>query len=90
MNSTIQIRIDEKTKKRADKTLKNIGLDLSSGIKVFLHQVIRSGSLPFVIRTENGFTPEYEKKMNKEIADALKQGKSFRSAKEVHDHILNS
>ena len=90
MSSTIQIRIDNKIKKDANKTFKNMGLDLSSGIKLFLHQVILSQSLPFKVRTVNGFTPEYEEKMNKETEYALKYGKSYKTAKELHDDILNS
>lgn len=90
MNSTIQIRIDTKTKKDADKTFKDMGLDMSSGVKLFLHQVIRSRSLPFQIRTANGFTPEQEKKMIRETKYALKHGKSYSSIEELHDDILNS
>ena len=90
MNSTIQIRIDAKTKKYADKTLKDMGLDLSSGIKLFLTQVIRSGSLPFQVRTVNGFTPAQEKKMIRETEHALKYGKSYSTIKELHNDIMNS
>ena len=88
MNSTIQIRIDTKTKKDADKTFKDMGLDMSSGVKLFLHQVIRSRSLPFQIRTANGYTPEYEDRMVKEGDYALKHGKSYKNAKEIFDDIL--
>ncbi len=90
MNSTIQIRIDTKTKKDANKTFKDMGLDLSSGIKLFLHQVIRRQSLPFPVLTANGYTPEFEKRMVKETEYALKYGKSYKNAKELHDAILKS
>jgi DNA-damage-inducible protein J len=62
MTTTIQIRIDQKTKRAAEKTFKKMGLDTSSGIKLYLHQVIKSHSIPFTIRTANGFTPAQEKK----------------------------
>jgi DNA-damage-inducible protein J len=88
MNSTIQIRIDKKMKKDADKTLKDMGLDMSSGIKLFLHQVVMKRALPFVVRTANGFTPEQEKRMIKETEYALKYGKSYKTAKEMFDDIL--
>ena len=90
MTSTIQIRIDAKIKKQADKTLKNMGLDLSSGIKLFLNQVIKAQAIPFQIRTVNGFTPEQEKRMIRETEYALKHGKSYTSIKELHDDILKS
>lgn len=85
---TINIRIDKKTKKDADKTLKEMGLDLSSGIKLFLKQVIYSGSIPFQVRTVNGFTSEYEARMIKETEEAVKKGKSYSSAEKMHKAIL--
>ncbi len=88
MTSTIQIRIDAKIKKQADKTLKDMGLDLSSGIKLFLNQVIKAQAIPFQIRTVNGFTPEQEKRMIRETEYALKHGKSYKTAKALLDDIL--
>ncbi|MDO8575410.1 MAG: type II toxin-antitoxin system RelB/DinJ family antitoxin [bacterium] len=90
MSSTIQVRVDNKIKKNADKTFKNMGLDMSSGIKLFLHQVIMSGSLPFQVRTANGFTVEQEQNMIKETRHALKNGKSYTSINDLHNDILNS
>ena len=90
MNTTIQVRVDKNTKKEADKTFKKMGLDISSGIKLFLHRVIQSHSIPFQIRTENGFTPEQEKKMLKETEYALKHGKSYASIEELHNDIMKS
>jgi DNA-damage-inducible protein J len=45
--STINIRIDEKLKKQARKTLASIGMDTSSAVKVFLTQVVKEKGLPF-------------------------------------------
>ena len=88
MNSTIQIRIDKKMKKDADKTLKDMGLDMSSGIKLFLNEIIRERSLPFRVLTTNGYTPEYEERMIREGNYALKHGKSYKNAKEIFNDIL--
>ncbi len=88
MTSTIQVRIDSKIKNRADKTFKNMGLDMSSGVKLYLHQVVRSGSIPFTIRTENGFTPEQEQQMLVETARALRHGKQYKTAREMMLDIL--
>ncbi|MEK7125939.1 MAG: type II toxin-antitoxin system RelB/DinJ family antitoxin [Patescibacteria group bacterium] len=88
MTSTIQVRIDSKMKNRADKTFKNMGLDMSSGVKLYLHQVVRSGSIPFTIRTENGFTPEQEHLMIAETKHALKYGKRYKTAREMMLDIL--
>ncbi|MDO8579296.1 MAG: type II toxin-antitoxin system RelB/DinJ family antitoxin [bacterium] len=88
INTTINIRVDKKTKREADKTLKEMGLDLSSGIKLFLKEIIRSGSIPFQVRTVNGFTPEYEEMIIREYEDALKNSKPYTSAREMHEAIL--
>lgn len=87
--TTIQLRIDKKTKNQAQDIFKNLGMDLSSAMKLFLSQVIRTKSIPFVARTENGFTPEYEQFILDESADALKNGKRFKTVKEVMDDLDN-
>ena len=88
MNTTLNIRIDQKTKKEANKTLKKMGLDVSSGVKIFLRQVINTQSMPFRVLTENGFTPEYEERMLKEVEYAKKHGKRYKNIKELHRDIL--
>ncbi len=45
--STINVRIEEKTKIAASKLLAAMGLDLSTGVKLFLHQVVTEKGLPF-------------------------------------------
>ncbi len=49
MNTTIQIRIDKKTKDNARKIFKKYGLTLTSGIILMLHFVNEEGRLPFPI-----------------------------------------
>ena len=88
MNTTIQIRVDKKMKKEASKAFKEMGLDISSGVKLFLHQVVKSQTIPFPIRTANGFTVEQEGQMIRETKEALKSGKSYKTAKELFDDIL--
>ena len=45
--TTINIRIEDKIKSQAVKTLSKIGLDMSSAVKLFLYQVINEDGLPF-------------------------------------------
>ena len=58
--TTIQVRIDEKTKRSAKKVLDRVGLDMSSAIKLYLKQLSIRQGLPFTVLTENGLTPEEE------------------------------
>jgi DNA-damage-inducible protein J len=89
MNTTIQIRIDQKTKREARKVFENIGLDMSSGVKLYLTHVVNTGSMPFTPRTKNGFTSEQEQQMLRETEHAIKYGKDYSSVEEMHKAILS-
>lgn len=47
MNTTIQARIDEASKKEAEFILNQMGMSLNEGIRVFIRQVIHNRALPF-------------------------------------------
>lgn len=78
--TTINIRIDEKLKRDATKALANIGLDTSSAIKVFLTQVVREKGLPF---TPGKDPAKIRARWDKEVAEALKNGKKYTSGAEA-------
>jgi DNA-damage-inducible protein J len=83
MNSTFTMRIDRNDKVQAQKILKKIGMDLSSGVNTFIKQLITDKALPFQPRTENGYTPEYEAILLKESEWAKKHAKRYNSVKEM-------
>lgn len=83
--ATINIRIDENLKNKANKTLNKMGMDLSSAVKLFLHQTVKEDGLPFhptnnpkIIRA----------KWDKEVSEALKSGRSYSSTKKMLDDII--
>lgn len=91
--TTIQIRIDEQTKKEAQIVLDEIGFDLSSAIKVYLKQIANVGGIPFPLLTENGFTPEAERKLIREsnaTLRAYKKGKvkGYKSVDAMFEDVL--
>jgi DNA-damage-inducible protein J len=93
MNTTMTLRIDQKTKTAAQKTFAKMGLDLSSAVKLFLKQSVAEQGLPFKPRTVNGHTEEYENSLlagMKELDIAIKNGtaKTYRSAGELHAELL--
>jgi DNA-damage-inducible protein J len=90
MNTTLQIRIDEKTKKSARKAFEGMGLDLSSGVKLFLTHVSNTGEIPFRIFTADNLPERTKRRLVRESNYALKHGKTYSSVKELHDDILNS
>lgn len=81
--TTIQIRIDEKTKARAKKVFSKMGLDVSSGIKLYLSRVVQDKGLPF---TPREFTPTAADK--RALARARK---NFRDGKMLsHDEFVRA
>lgn len=86
--SNIQIRIDAKEKKEVKKILENIGLDMSSAIKLFLRQTkIRKG-LPFLLLTENKLSLEEEASIIKAGIEA-KKGKNVSPASSRKEAIAH-
>ena len=45
--ATLQIRIDETLRQQASATAQEMGLDLSSAIRMFLTQMVKENGLPF-------------------------------------------
>ncbi len=78
MDSTIQLRIDSKTKQAVNQVFKTLGLDITSGIKIYFKQVLRSKGIPFPLITENGFTPKQESLL---LAESLSTNRQYRTGK---------
>ena len=47
MSSTINIRVEEELKAKAQETFDKLGLDLTSGIRIYLNQVVIREGIPF-------------------------------------------
>lgn len=52
MSSTITIRVEENVKKEANNIFKEVGMDMSTAINIYLKQVIRSNGIPFPISAD--------------------------------------
>lgn len=78
--STLSIRIEEKTKKEAQRTLDALGLDLSTAVKMFLNQVVVEQAIPF---KPSRSPKEIRAEWDREVADALKNGKRYSTAEEL-------
>ena len=79
--TTLNIRIEENIKAKAGKTLSSLGLDMSTAVKLFLNQVIKEDGLPFT--PTNTKSAAIREKWDREVAQALKSGKSYKTAKEL-------
>jgi DNA-damage-inducible protein J len=88
--STLQVRIDKKTKKTAKKILDSIGLDMSSAVKIYFRQIVIVKGLPFQPLTENGLTEKQEQeilKASEEAKKGINVSGPFSTAKEIIDHL---
>lgn len=77
--TTINVRTDTATKRSAQAVFKKMGLDLSTGVNMYLSLVAQDKAMPFTPRTVNGFTPEQEAQMLRELAYAEKYGKGYKT-----------
>ena len=84
--TTIQIRIDEKTKKGSQKIFEELGLDMSAGVKLYLKRVIAQKGIPFQVVTENGLTLEQEAEINRR-SDEVKRGINITKPMSVEETI---
>ncbi len=56
----VQLRVDEKLKKDAVEVFDNLGLDLSSAIRIFLVRVVKEQGIPFPMVLKPNGTEELE------------------------------
>jgi DNA-damage-inducible protein J len=92
--TTLNIRIDENLKNKANKAFASMGLDMSSAVKLFLHQTVTEQRIPFEIRTVNGYTMAEEDEILREvnqIKEDIRTGKakSYKNIKTLHRYILS-
>ena len=68
---TLHIRIEPSVKKRAEKTLNDLGLSITEAINVFLNQVILNDGIPFEVKK-----PKFNKETIQTIEDT-RNGKNL-------------
>ena len=88
MDTTLQVRIDTKTKEKAQKAFKAAGIDLSSGVRLLLTDIGRTGRVPQRIFTYDNAPEEFKKKLVREAKYAMKHGKVYTDVTEMLDEIL--
>ncbi len=83
--TTIQVRMDERIKRESNKILEELGMDMSGAIKIYLKQIVTHKGIPFHLITENGMTPQEEKKIlvASQEAQRGKNVKKFKNAKDA-------
>lgn len=54
-SKSISFRIEEDLKREADEVLKDIGLNMSAALTMFLQQVVNKRSIPFIPEASDSF-----------------------------------
>ena len=73
----VHVRVDEKTKQRATKTLAAMGISVSDAVRMLLLRVAAEKALPFDVRVPNETTVKAMRATNRG------KGKRLRSANEL-------
>ena len=81
--ANINIRIDDNVKKNAERVFAELGLTPTTAIVLFYHQVIRTKSIPFELKTE--IPNETTLKAIAEVEEMEKNPDSVRTFENVDD-----
>lgn len=68
MTSAINVQVNSKDKEQATNILKDLGINMSTAINMFLKQIIKKDGLPFEVSNP---------KPSKELLDALEEGEKI-------------
>lgn len=63
----LHIRVPRKLKHSVQKVLESNGMDISSAVRLFFTHISVRGTLPLPWLTINGFTPEFEESLLRQI-----------------------
>ncbi|MDR3346547.1 MAG: type II toxin-antitoxin system RelB/DinJ family antitoxin [Campylobacteraceae bacterium] len=88
MNSTLTIRMDAELKENAQNILNDIGLDLTTAVKLFLRQTVIQQKLPLELVASNYKPSNIVKASIKEASEIKsKQPRKFSSASAIFKDI---
>ena len=88
--TNLNVRVDATLKKEADLLFKNLGLNMSTAINMFLTKCINTSSIPFEIST-----PKPSKNLKKALKEAKNiangkiPSKGYHNVHEMFEDILN-
>lgn len=80
----LHVRVDETTKAQAAEALEAMGLTMTEAIRLFLHRVVASQSLPLELKVPNA---ETQAAMKEARAAMAARRKSFATADALFDDL---
>lgn len=86
MTTLVQFRVDQELKTEADALFKEMGLDLSTALKLFLKQTVNKRAIPFVITTaDDGFYSKDNIAYLKNVIDEIDNKKAMMIKKSIDE-----
>ena len=86
--SATTINIDEETKKEAQELFKDLGMNLTTAINIFLKQAIRERGLPFYVGQAKYKDEVYQAMKDAEQGKNLSKG--YNDVEEMFEDILRN
>lgn len=84
----LQVRVDEKLQRRAERVFKKIGIDTPTAIRVFFSKVADIGGIPFLLQSdEDSYTPQQIAAMDYLAVEAKKGKKLSPSFSSIDDAL---
>ena len=77
----VNFRVDEEVKRRAELACKNMGMNMSTAINIFLVKMGNEQRIPFEVSTDPFYSAENMAELERRVADA-KVGRN------MHEHEL--
>ena len=57
----ISIRMDDELRKKTEEVLSGLGLNISSAVNIFAHQIVRTQSIPFPLTLSDGVSTDRQR-----------------------------
>ncbi|MBR1454698.1 MAG: type II toxin-antitoxin system RelB/DinJ family antitoxin [Lachnospiraceae bacterium] len=89
-NTLIQFRIDEELKNEATEIYEDLGLDMSSAIKLFLKRTVKLKTLPFDLNTNDFLENNLQQKKIQALNELDKMNLNFSKNTNEKDEIYNA
>lgn len=89
-NTLVQFRVDENLKNEASKVYEDLGLDLSSAVKLFFKKTIKMKRIPFLINDEEVLDDEIRKKKALAIEELDAMHLNISNDLDENDEIYNA
>ena len=89
-NTLVQFRVDEKLKNEASKIYEDLGLDLSSAVKLFFKKTLKMSGIPFSINDDEVLEDEIRKKKAYAIEELDSMHLNISNNLDEKDEIYNA